>query len=294
MRRFDLVEYFELYAAIVHAQEVCQRDKMTAGDIYYACDFAVRKRLKRFLSEDDRFKICKPAVREVLEELKAFADQYILLPKVLSKETAIDREKFEARLERWQYFPINNKLETFRRLFSAECRDIEVYALEQTTIYKTSDLASHGSKVIAQQHRDSIPQEILKEFDDAGRCLVFDLPTACRFHALRGVELMILHYLKGLGVKTEALQSWQDSLKAFHYFMKTLQEGQKPPSQKIGALLDHTQEFDWRHPQNVSSFPSANSLFTLAATVVSEMASDLDQTDFPKRVDVPHISVDIS
>jgi hypothetical protein len=82
-----------------------------------------------------------------------------------------------------------------------------------------------------------------KHIDSAGKCLAFDLPTACGFHAVRGVELMILKYLKAFGTETRDLKTWFDYVKAVS---EAEADGRKP-SKKVAQMLDRMRDLD-RNP----------------------------------------------
>jgi hypothetical protein len=195
-------------------------------------------------------------------------------------------ERFEREFHSWEYGNIKEKITAFRTVFLAECRDIEVYSVSQISIYKTSHLVSAASTRIASELRPRVPPEALAEFDEAGKCLAFDLPTACGFHALRGLELMMGRYLRTFDTKANP-KSWFDYIKAFET-LKGAAEGNKP-SAKVVAMIDRMRELDRNplmHPRDKLDTAAADMLFNLATVTVSEMARDLafhDPQQEPQR-----------
>jgi hypothetical protein len=118
----------------------------------------------------------------------------------------------------------------------------------------------------------------MSEFDSAGKCLAFDLATACGFHSLRAVELMILRYLRAFDAKTDNLKTWFDYVKAVE---EAECEGRKP-SRKVAQMLDRMRDLDRNplmHPRDTLDVTQADMLFSLAAITVVEMARDMRQRE---------------
>ena len=78
------------------------------------------------------------------------------------KDGAYDTERFEADYYGWQYGAVNNKLTDFRTAFLAECRDIEVYSVNQVSIYRTSHLVTSASSRIPEDLRQRVPANALR------------------------------------------------------------------------------------------------------------------------------------
>jgi hypothetical protein len=56
-------------------------------------------------------------------------------------------------------------------------------------------LIGEADKVFPECLRKTlISEQVLNDFRVAGRCLAFDLPTACGFHAFRAADAMIRPY----------------------------------------------------------------------------------------------------
>lgn len=106
--------------------------------------------------------------------------------------------------------------------------------------------------------------------------MAFRLPTACGFHALRGLELMMGEYLGKF--KTEASpKSWFDYIKELKKISDDNTAVNKP-SPKFIAMLDRMRVLDRNplmHPQDRLDTAGADMLFNLSAITVSEMARDL-------------------
>ena len=74
----------------------------------------------------------------------------------------------------------------------AECDSLATYAISQKGAYSTPDLIEHAENMIPETTRTLLPSAVIKDVQEAGRCLAFDLPTASGFHILRAVELVMI------------------------------------------------------------------------------------------------------
>jgi hypothetical protein len=243
----------------------------TAGYIYISI-FVLQGKLSAFLNDDNGFSTSKHPARELAEAIDDWIQGNVMGDDSPAK---IETQKFDVELHGWSYAHIGTKIDEFKNVFAAECREVEVYSVGQVAIYKTASLVANGSHRIPPEHRTNVPQEALSEFDSAGKCLAFDLPTACGFHALRAVELMILKYLKAFDAKTDGLKTWFDYVKAVE---EAKCEG-RPPSKKVAQMLDRMRDLDRNplmHPRDTLDVTQADMLFSLAAITVVEMARDMD------------------
>lgn len=283
MKRFDLREYFELAEMVERARVACSRDETEVGLIYMAT-FALAGKVRKFADDDSGFQTSKHSARDLFESIMAFSSQHATDD---GSPPTLAIEKFDNKVASWQYSDISTKLDAFRTNLSTECRDVEIYSVGQVGIYKTSELVSNGARQIADEYKEYLPPMCLDEFDSAGRCLGFDLPTACGFHALRAVELAILHYLESLGVAgTKKLKTWNEYVKAIIKLSED-DEAKLKPSPKVEAMVDRMRDLDRNplmHPRDTLDTTSANMLFQLSALTVSELARDLKKHGKGKTV----------
>jgi len=191
---------------------------------------------------------------------------------------ALNTESFEKEFPSWNFNNISGKLSAFKSVFEAECRDVDVYSVGQIGIYRTSKLVSDGAGVIPDDICALIPSEALSEFNNAGKCLAFDLPTACGFHSLRGLELVMGEYLSTFGLDPKKMKSWNDYIKAAEKLISSDGSGDKP-SAKVAAMLDRMRELERNplmHPRDTLDAIGANMLFNLSAITVVEMVRDAE------------------
>lgn len=274
MKRVNLIDYFDLSEQMGIAKGACSSESAKAGSIYFGIN-GLSERLAAFVADDNGFSTSKHPARELAQDIRIWINSYVMDG---GSPNRFDIQKFDTETHDWQYSHIARKVDEFRNVFTAECRDVEVYSVGQVSIYRTASLVANGSHRVAPEYRASVPESALDEFDNAGKCLAFDLPTACGFHALRGVELMILKYLEAFGTKTDGLKTWHDYVKA----VDDAEEDGRKPSKKVGQMLDRMRDLDRNplmHPRDTLDTTQADMLFSLAAITVVEMARDLQQQD---------------
>lgn len=271
MKRVNLLDYFDLAEALVDAKRAASVEKSTAGAIFFST-YELPSKLNSFAADDNGFSTCKTVARGLSETIESWHKKHLYGE---NGEFSIDR--FDVELISYQYSDIVRRIDTFRSVFEAECRDVDVYSVGQISIYKTSALVSGASGAIPSDIAAHLPPVTLEEFDNAGRCLAFDLPTACGFHALRGLELVMDAYLNSFGVTTSGFRSWNDYISAASELSK--QEGAgKKPSAKVTAMLDRMRSLDRNplmHPRDKLDPISADMLFRLATITVVEMSRDM-------------------
>src|SRR5690606_32296046 len=95
-------------------------------------------------------------------------------------------------------------------------------------IYKTSALVSSGDDILPPDIKAAVSAETRAEFTSAAKCLAFDLPTACGFHSLRALELVMDDYLASFDVKTAGFKSWMDYIKAAQKLIDDEKADHKP------------------------------------------------------------------
>jgi hypothetical protein len=275
VKRVNLVEYFELTEALSRARASVRVEKSKAGNIYFGTA-PLPQMLRKFVDADNGFETCKHAARELVDAIDAFSNKHLLDD---ASPPGYDVEKFDVEIGSWAYSSIGTRIDTFRSVWNTECNEVEIYSVGQISIYRTQALVSKASARVPAECAAWMPPAAMDEFNSAGKCLAFDLPTACGFHALRAVELMILEYLTKFGAKTQKLHTWNDYVKAVQKLVEAPDADQpEKPSAKVATMVDRMRELDRNplmHPRDTLDTTAADLLFTLAAITATEMARDL-------------------
>lgn len=275
VKRVNLLEYFEL-AEAMHSAKKSLGAQTLKGSAVWIATYELPIKLANFIKDDNGFSTSKRAAKELSDVVSTWVGSNLMDGDSPAK---FSHAKLDEEFTDWQVSEIPNKIESFRNVFAAECAEVDVYTVGQISIYKTSALVSDGAGIIPADIQPDMPVETLIEFNSAGRCLAFDLPTACGFHALRGLELVMDEYLRFFGVDTSKTKSWSDYIKAAIKLIESHpEEHEKRPSPKVAAMLDRMRELERNplmHPRDTLDAVQANMLFQLCAITVVEIARDM-------------------
>ncbi len=280
VKRVNLLEYFDLAEALLTAKRATALDTTKAGHVYFAT-FQLPAKLRTFVADDNGFNTCKHVARELADAIDIWLSKNAFDPN-----GEFSPEKFDADFQGWQLNDISRRIDSFKSVFEAECRDVDVYSVGEISLYKTSALVSAGENILPPEIRDAVGDLAKSEFTNAAKCLAFDLPTACGFHALRAMELVMDDYLASFGVVTDGFKSWNDYIKAAEGLIKDADAPRKP-SAKVTAMLDRMRSLDRNplmHPRDTLDQVGADQLFKLSAITVVEMVREMKQSGGPAVV----------
>jgi hypothetical protein len=71
---------------------------------------------------------------------------------------------------------------------------LHAYCVSQTLAWDTDILVENASAMLPEEIQAKIPSEALTDWQQAGRCIAFDLYTASGFHTIRATEAVIRNY----------------------------------------------------------------------------------------------------
>lgn len=139
------------------------------------------------------------AVLTAIMRISALLDKKSPVALEISRDTAVllqeSLKSFFDEVSRGSSEPdLRHRLELFQRFdheLAAELGKRDTYALSQRGLYDTSKLVRQASGIFGASIRSALSEDNLRDFDEAGRCLAFEVPTACGFHLMRGVEAVL-------------------------------------------------------------------------------------------------------
>lgn len=174
------------------------------------------------------------------------------------------------------------RAKTFETVLSQELPMLSAYYVTQTGIYKTSDLIERAAKDIPEPILDKLNSSIIYEVTQAGRCLAFDVPTACGFHMLRATEAVLHEYYIAVckPKNQKKLDSWAAYIVSLH---KRTEDAKckaelKEHIARVLALLKQVKNQDRNqimHPELVLDTNQAHILFKITTTAIMVMADKL-------------------
>src|ERR1017187_10324303 len=100
----------------------------------------------------------------------------------------------EAPIPFWQLSEVREAAKEFETVLRTECQAMDTYFVSKKGTYSTQDLVANAHYHVLEPTRSRLPDLTKSDFDQAGKCIAFDVPTAAAFHLLRGTEAVIRDY----------------------------------------------------------------------------------------------------
>ncbi|MDR3486486.1 MAG: hypothetical protein P4M05_16455 [Bradyrhizobium sp.] len=290
MKRLNVVDFYEVGAALNRLGTLVNSSQKTkVMDVWWPLQMAIDA-LESFI-EQDAFQLARGEARSLIAAGQHYITSYITTTSQDGQSTFKDPN---IELEPWTYYNVRSALESFTHVFKVECRDNQTYFLEKKAIYDTASLVRRASDKIHANFREHIAKEAMQEIDEAGRCFAVDSYTACGFHALRGLEIVMEDYYQAVAGKKPKFRSWYDYVKGFTRLSNTRgKRKSKYPSPKVAAMIDRIREFDRNplmHPRDTLDEPGADTVFNISIATMTEMAKDMrDLKESPEQPSLPGI-----
>lgn len=206
-----------------------------------------------FLSNLDRIgtPVTKRAATELMElrtKLSATPDDYRL-----TEEEATQLREITTNL---------------RRTLVAETSGIVSYSVTEKR-YEANKLLRNVRGLMAPSVFDSLPDIAKLDFDEAGKCIAFERPTAAAFHLLRGTESMLRRFYCN-HVKRNRVDPlmWGN-------MVESLRKRRHPPAIALLDNLDNIRRSyrnPTQHPEKIYDIQEVQDLFGLCVDVVTRMA----------------------
>lgn len=92
----------------------------------------------------------------------------------------------------------NAELKTFEEAFNRDCKYLYVFTVTPKGDRSTQILLTNPEKKFPTNLVKAMPQRTIDDLQEAGKCLVFDRPTASAFHICRATEGLMRAYYKKL------------------------------------------------------------------------------------------------
>jgi hypothetical protein len=205
---------------------------------------------------------------EALQDSRASAQGLLDQMNVLF---ALPQHDWKRPITQAEYIALSNGKDEFEKNFEREHKNIDVFTVTPKGIYNTRLLMEHPERQFPDKSRAILPAQMVYDLKQAGRCLAFDIPTACAFHVCRGTEALMLAYYGLL-----ARHPWSFKKKDWKIYIEQLIVSHAPA--KITNRLEEIRLLDrnaYIHPDMNVSLEEAQVLFGLCAGVNSYMAEEV-------------------
>ncbi|MEQ1886984.1 MAG: hypothetical protein ABL967_18120 [Bryobacteraceae bacterium] len=168
----------------------------------------------------------------------------------------------------WELYSIKSSANKFETILAAELQGANTYSVLQKGIYSTSDLIDRAANALGIATMSVIEQTAQADFGAAGRCLAFELPTACGFHVMRATESVLRQYHRLLmdlppSKKSPEMATCIDQLR------------KAGEDNKVMESLDHIRGMHRNplmHPEDFLTMDEALQLFDIGKSAITSMS----------------------
>lgn len=181
----------------------------------------------------------------------------------------------EQPLASWETYPIRIAAKDFETVLAAECQVFDTYFVSKKGVYSTADLVEHAHHHIPEPTRNQLPDQTKADFDQAGKCIAFDLATAGAFHLLRGTEAVLREYYEGVvpGAKKAPAK-----MRNWGVYIKLLNE--HGAETKVTSLLTHLKDAYRNpvlHPEENYTDERVQVLFGVCVSAIVMMVEEINK-----------------
>jgi hypothetical protein len=207
------------------------------------------------------------AAVKVIEAINA------LLPEKMDDIIQLLQIPNEADIPPWQVYGIREAAKEFETVLAAECQVLDTYFVSKKGAFSTADLVERAHHHLPLGIRTNLPQLTRDDFDQAGKCIAFDLPTAAAFHLLRGTEAVLRKYYERLvpGTKQGA-----PKMRNWGVYIKLLSDhGAAPNAISLLTHLKDAYRNPVLHPEETYSEEQALVLFGVCVSAIILMMEEV-------------------
>lgn len=184
---------------------------------------------------------------------------------------AVEEISKNGKLNWSQAYYIKESAKEFRTILAAELQLVDTYSVSQKGSYSTPDLIDHAEITFSEEIRKRIPADSIRDIQQAGRCLAFDVPTAAAFHILRAAEGVVREY-------HEVVSKGAAKLKTRNWGVYIRSLTKLGADAKVLAALDQIRTMYRNpiiHPEDTVSLDEAMALFGVAQGAIFAMVEDI-------------------
>jgi len=253
MDRVSLYRFYELGKELAFLDTLDEDDEVDA----YVLEFLFAGlELKSLLNAPAiKLRISRSAVESFVQDLDKLSSP---------KKTTHKKKKLG-----YTAVSLKSSLAKLESVLKAEVDSLASYVVSQKGAYSTPDLVEHAETMIPEKTRKLLPAGVVKDVQEAGRCLVFDLPTASGFHMIRAVEL-VMHELWG------HVKAAGDNKKPSNWGAYIDRLEKAGVSKKVTAMLRDMKDLyrnPVAHPEDSLEEEEAITFFALGVAAIQQMAA---------------------
>jgi hypothetical protein len=235
MQRVNEFEFYDLGTKI---HPIGEKEEVLLREVWFEW-YQARESLDTILSLRP-LSVSVAAARKLSEAITAFIpEKWDDLVKAIPP---LKEGEEETPVKSWQTFGLRTAAKEFETVLAAECQVLDTYFVSKKGVYSTADLIDHAHYHIPEPTRSELPDLTKGDFDQAGKCMAFDLATAAAFHLLRGTEAVVRQYYE---LVVPGMKRAPAKMRNWGVYIKLLKD--HGAEEKITSLLTHLKDA-YRNP----------------------------------------------
>ena len=196
------------------------------------------------------------------------------LNEMIAKIPKGDALKDEPDIPWWVINQIREAAKEFETVLRNECHLMDTYFVSKKGVYSTVDLVERAHQQIPESVRTKVPDLTRQDFDQAGKCIAFDVPTAAAFHLLRGTEAIIRAYYD---LKVPGPRRAKPKMRNWGSYIRLLKNNGAPDA--VTSFLTHAKD-TYRnpvmHPEETYTDERVLVLFGICVSIVVMIQTEID------------------
>ncbi len=197
-----------------------------------------------------------------------------MIAKIPPATPAGEEAKEEPDIPWWTINQIREAAKEFETVLRNECLVMDTYFVSRKGAYSTVDLVERAHFQIPESIRAKVPDLTRQDFDQAGKCIAFDVPTAAAFHLLRGTEAVIRAYYD---LKVPGPKKAKPKMRNWGTYIRLLKANGAPDA--VTSFLTHAKDMyrnPVMHPEENYTDERVQVLFGMCVSVVVMIQGEID------------------
>jgi len=183
----------------------------------------------------------------------------------------LKREKKDSKISKAQAVEISSIMTNLRQTFFAESEGILAYVVDDKR-YDTRKLIDDISELFQPGIFYYLPSISKYDFEEAGKCIAFQRPTAAAFHLLRGIEANLKKYHKCFFRGNNDSKTWGTLINE----LRNKTRGKIPNLVTVNHLDNIRSSFrnPTQHPEKTYEIQEVQDLLGLTIDVINRMINE--------------------
>ncbi len=270
MQRVNEFNFFELGMKIHPLTDLPEDDGSVKFSLFWYRWWEARTALDT-ICESRPFSVTLSAARKLRQTITEVVPESI---KEVGAKFPSDLAQEES-IHVWNVHQIRDAAREFETILAAECQVLDTYLVSKKGAYSTADLITHAHQHIPESAHNRVSAQTKADFDEAGKAIAFDLPTAAAFHLLRGTEGVLREYYD-LGVPGP--KKAPPKMRSWGVYIRLLSEYNA--DSKVMSLLTHLKDAYRNpvlHPEENYTDDRVQVLFGVCVSAIVMMVEELDK-----------------